>query len=343
MASGAAAMNQSPLRVGALGMGWWSDVLADAAKRSGAIEIVACFTRSQEKRLAFAAKYGCRAASSYEEILNDDSIEAIINTTPNSAHLETTRLAAAAGKHVFLDKPIANFVAEGEAITRVCEDAGVVLALGYQRRRESQFRWMKAEIDAGRFGRLVQAEANISRDRLGKIDLSSWRYQASGMPGGVMLQIGIHYVDVLEMLLGPVARVNGMLAQLVLPGDNPDVANLMLEHESGAISNLTASYASASEYYMMNVYGKEASAYYDLFSGLRHLRRGESKARPVPTQSNDTIREELEEFARCVRTGARPETGGQWATRNLAVIAAGIISARQRRAVDVSEVLSSRA
>ena len=320
-------------------MGWWSDVLADAARRSGVIEIVSCYSRSADKRRAFAAKYGGRAAESYEEILRDDAIEAIVNTTPNSAHLETTRMAAAAGKHVFLDKPIANSVVEGAEITRVCAQAGVVLALGYQRRRESQFRWIKAEIEAGRFGRLVQAEANISRDRLGKIDLSSWRYQAAGMPGGVMLQIGIHYVDVLEMLLGPVARVNGMLAQLVLPGDNPDVASLMLEHENGAVSNLTASYASASEYYMMNVYGKEASAYYDLFSGLRHLRRGESKARPIATESNDTIREELEEFVHCVRSGAKPETGGHWATRNLAVIAAGVISAREDRAVEVAEVL----
>jgi predicted dehydrogenase len=320
-------------------MGWWSDVLADAAKRSGVIDIVSCYSRSADKRRAFAAKYGGRAAESYEEILRDEAIEAIVNTTPNSAHLETTRMAAAAGKHVFLDKPIANSVAEGAEITRVCAQAGVVLALGYQRRRESQFRWIKTEIEAGRFGRLVQAEANISRDRLGKIDLSSWRYQAAGMPGGVMLQIGIHYVDVLEMLLGPVARVNGMLAQLVLPGDNPDVASLMLEHENGAISNLTASYASASEYYMMNVYGKEATAYYDVFSGLRHLRRGESKARPIATESNDTIREELEEFVRCVRSGAKPETGGHWATRNLAVIAAGMVSAREGRAIKVAEVM----
>jgi predicted dehydrogenase len=333
-------MSEPPLRVAALGMGWWSDVLADAAKRSGTIEIVACFSRSQDKRRAFAAKYGCRAAESYEAILQDKSVQAIINTTPNSVHLESTRMAAEAGKHIFLDKPIANSVAEGAAITRACERAGVVLALGYQRRRESQFRWIKAEIDAGRFGKLVQAEGNISRDRLGQIDLSSWRYQAAGMPGGVMLQIGIHYVDVLEMLLGPAVRVSGMLAQLVLPGDNPDVASLMLEHESGAISNLTASYASASEHYMMNVYGKEASAYYDLFSGLRHLRRGESNARPVATAKNDTIREELEEFAHCVRTGASPETGGHWATRNLAVIAAGVISARERRVVDVAEVLA---
>lgn len=334
-------MNSRRLRVAALGMGWWSDVLADAAKRSNQIEIVSCFTRSEEKRRAFAAKYGCRAAASYDDILKDDSVEAIINTTPNSVHLETTRLAAAAGKHIFLDKPIANTVGEGQEIARVCELAGVVLALGYQRRRESHFRWIKTEIDAGRFGKLVQAEGNISRDRLGKIDLSSWRYQAAGMPGGVMLQIGLHYVDVLEMLIGPVARVSGMSAQLVLPGDNPDVANLILEHENGAISNLTASYASASEYYMMNVYGKDASAYYDLFSGLRHLRRGDRQATQVATQNNDTIREELEEFVHCIRTDAKPLTDGHWATRNLAVIKAGVRSAREGRAVAVSDVLAS--
>jgi predicted dehydrogenase len=241
---------------------------------------------------------------------------------------------------VFLDKPIANTVAEGREIARVCEAAGVVLALGYQRRRENHFRWIEAEIDAGRFGRLVQAECNISRDRLGKIDLSSWRYQAAGMPGGVMLQIGIHYVDVLEMLLGPVKRVAGMSAQLVLPGDNPDVASLMLEHDSGAISNLTASYASASEYYMMNVYGKESSAYYDLFNGLRCLRRGETKPHAVPVEANDTIREELEEFVACVRSGGKPETDGWWASRNLAVIRAGIQSAREGRAIDVDAVIA---
>jgi predicted dehydrogenase len=334
-------MIEGPLRVAALGMGWWSDVLADAVKRSDKLQIVACFTRSADKRAAFAAKYNCRAAGSYGEILADSTIDAIINTTPNTVHLETTQAAAQAGKHVFLDKPIANTVREGQAIAEVCGKAGVVLALGYQRRRESHFRWIKSEIDAGRFGRLVQAECNISRDRLGRFDLSSWRYTAAGMPGGVMLQIGIHYVDVLEFLMGPVKRVSARLAQLVLPGDNPDVANMILEHENGALSNLSASYASASEYYMMNIYGKEASAYYDLFSGLRHLTRGETAARAVPTEVNDTIREELEEFAHCVRTGTRPETDGHWAVRNLAVIKAGARSAREGHAVDVAEVLAS--
>ncbi len=333
-------MAAEPLRVACIGMGWWSDVLADAIQRSGKLKIVACYTRSDEKRRAFAAKYGCRAAPSYESILEDPGIEAIVNTTPNDAHLETTRVAAAAGKHVFLDKPIANTVSEGRAISEACRKAGVVLALGYQRRRESHFRWIRRQIDEGAFGKLVNAEANISRDRLGKIDLGSWRYTAKGMPGGVMLQIGIHYTDVLEYLLGPIGAVNGRFAQLVLPGDNPDVASLVLEHENGALSTLNASYASASAYYLMNIYGKEASAYYDAHRGLRLLKRGSNGPSPVPCAKNDTFVEELEEFAASVRGKGEPEMGGERATVSLAVVRAGIVSAREGRRVEVAEILA---
>src|SRR6266852_5897520 len=326
--------------VESIGMSWWSDVLADAIQRSKKLRIVACYARSEDNRKSFAAKYGCVAAPTYQAILQDRSISAIVNTTPNDVHLETTRAAAEAGKHVFLDKPIANSVSEGRAITETCRKAGVVLALGYQRRRESHFRWIREQIDAGAFGKLVNAEANISRDRLGQIDLSSWRYTAAGMAGGVMLQIGIHYADVLEYLLGPVKAVNGRFAQLVLPGDNPAVASLVLEHENGALSTLNASYASASEYYLMNVYGKEASAYYDMHQGLRLLKRGGSGPSPVACEKNDTFVEELEEFAKAVRGEGRPEMGGEGATASLAVIRAGIVSAREGRRVEVAEILS---
>ncbi len=319
-------------------MGWWSDVLADAIQRSGRLSIAACYSRSAQKRQKFAQKYRCRAAGSYEEILHDPQIEAIINTTPNGVHRETTLAAAAAGKHVFLDKPIANTVADARAITDACRRAKVALALGYQRRRESHFRWIKERINE--FGRLVNAEANISRDRLGKIDPSSWRYTAEGMPGGVMLQIGIHYSDVLEYLLGPVKAVSGRFVRLVLPGDNPDVASLVLEHENGALSTLNASYASASEYYLMNLYGKEASAYYDLHQGLRFLKRGATRADPVACARNDPIVEELEEFAAAARGDTEPEMDGERSTASLAVILAGIRSAKEGRRVEVKEILA---
>jgi predicted dehydrogenase len=329
-----------PLKVACLGMGWWSDVLADAMKRSGRFEIVSCYTRSADKREAFSKKYGCAAAASYEAILADGRVDAIVNTTPNNVHRETTVAAAQAGKHVFLDKPIANTVGDGRALTAACRQAGVVLALGYQRRKESHFRWVRKQIDEGVFGKLVNAEANISRDRLGKIDLSSWRYTAEGMPGGVMLQIGIHYSDVLEYLMGPVKAVSGRLAQLVLPGDNPDVASLVMEHENGALSTLNASYASASEYYCMNIYGKEASAYYDLHQGMRFLKRGTDVSYPVPFAKNDTIVEEMEEFAAAVRGSGEPEMDGERATASLAVLLAGIRSAREGRRVEIAEIMA---
>ncbi|OGL58117.1 MAG: hypothetical protein A3I72_10720 [Candidatus Tectomicrobia bacterium RIFCSPLOWO2_02_FULL_70_19] len=334
-------MSESPVRVASIGMGWWSDVLADAVQRTRKLKIAACFTRSAGKREAFAKKYGCRAASSYEEILRDPEIEAVLNTTPNHVHLETARAAAEAGKHTFLDKPIAHTVADGRALAKACREAGVVLSVGYQRRRESHFRWMKKAIEEGNFGRLVQAEGNISRDREGQFEPGHWRYQADAMPGGVMLQIGIHYIDILEYLVGPIQAVSARTAQLVLPGDNPDVANLIMEHECGAISNLTASYASASEYYLMNIYGKEATAYYTLFDGLRILHRKQGPPRPVPCTKNDTIAEELDEFADCVRGKAKPEVDGEKAILSLAVIRAGVRSAKEGRRVEIAEILAS--
>lgn len=334
-------MTSDPVRVASIGLGWWSDVLADACVRAGNLEIAACFTRSEDKRNAFAERYGCRAAESYEEILADPGIDAVINTTPNNVHLETTRQAAEAGKHVFLDKPIANTVAEGMEIARICRDADVKLSIGFQRRREAHFRWVQDMIAKGEFGQLVQAEANISRDRLGQFEPGHWRYSAEGMPGGVMLQIGPHYVDVLEMLIGPIVSVSGMLSQLVLPGDNPDVAGLVMKHENGAVSTLNAGYASAGEHYLMNIYGKKASALYSLHTGMYFLRQGEKEPTHMPFEDNDTLAEQMAEFAACIREDAEPEVGGEWAARSLAVIRAGVKSARERRQVDIDEIMES--
>ena len=134
--------------------------------------------------------------------------------------------------------------------------------------------------------------------------------------------------------------MSARLAQLVLPGDNPDVASLVLEHESGALSTLNASYASASEYYVMNVYGKEATACYDFHQGLRVLKRNGTGFASVEFEKNDPIVEELEEFAAAARGAVRPEMDGERATASLAVIRAGILSAAEGRCVTVAEVMT---
>jgi predicted dehydrogenase len=128
-------------------------------------------------------------------------------------------------------------VSDGRAITK----AGIVPALGYQRRRESHFRWIKAEINAGAFGRGATPRPTSAATGWVRSTRAPGATTAV-MPGGVMLHIGIHYTDVLDYLIGPIKAVRGQLAQLVLPGDNPDVASLILEHENGALSTLNASW-----------------------------------------------------------------------------------------------------
>jgi predicted dehydrogenase len=89
----------------------------------------------------------------------------------------------------------------------------------------------------------------------------------------------------------------------------------------------------------MNIYGKEASAYYDFHQGLRCMRRGSEKAKSISIKKNDPILEELEEFAAAVRGDAKPEMDGERATASLAVILAGVKSAKEGRRIEVREIL----
>ena len=127
----------------------------------------------------------------------------------------------------------------------------------------------------------------------------------------------------------------------MLPGDNPDVGTLLMQHENGAISSLSTSYASASEYYLMNIYGKKMSAYYNLFDGLSVLRQGETDHTRVTLEKTDTLAEQLIDWADAIETGGTPEVGGAGATRSLAVGQGRIKSVAEGRHVPVAEILSS--
>ena len=113
------------VKVGIVGIGWWSDVLAGVVTKSNMLELRACFTRSADKAAAFAAKFDCEATPSYEAMLALDDLDGVILTTPNSAHRPGAEAAAHAGKHVFVEKPISNTLDDGRAMITACEAAGV--------------------------------------------------------------------------------------------------------------------------------------------------------------------------------------------------------------------------
>ena len=106
-----------PVRAAAVGIGWWSGVLADAIPKGTHLKLVACATRSPDKRAAFAEKYGCRAIESYDAILKDPEVEAVLLTTPHTLHGEQVSAAARAGKHVFVEKPFTLTVADARRAT----------------------------------------------------------------------------------------------------------------------------------------------------------------------------------------------------------------------------------
>ena len=249
------------LRAASIGMGWWSDELADAAQgKSDAIRIVTCFTRSEERRAAFAAKYGTAQHDSYEAVLADEAVDAVILTTPHSIHAEQAIAAAAAGKHVFCEKPFTLTRASAQAAVDACAEAGVVLAIGQNRRWHSATRALKAMLEAGDFGTVLHAEANFSVPSALSYSPDLWRSNRIESPAGSVTGLGIHMIDALVYLLGPIARVAAQAYRRAVPVDIDDTTSVLFAFESGVSGYLGTLFACPHTSYI-NVYGTGGNAF----------------------------------------------------------------------------------
>ncbi len=327
------------VKVGIVGIGWWSDVLAGVIAKSDKLELRACYTRSAGKAAAFAEQFGCEAVASYEDMLALDGLDGVVLTTPNSAHRAGTEAAASAGKHVFVEKPISNTLEDGRAMIAACEDAGVVLAVGHSYRRHGALRHLRSLIDAGELGRVSLVEGVFSNDNGLKLKPGLWRSNPAEIPGGCLMQIGIHQVDNLLYLLGPVSDVSAFFNRLETEPDVEDVTAVLMRFDAGAIGYVAADYISPRRF-TLAVHGTKANAYFDMDNdGLRLQRTGETKPSPVDYEPKDHLLAELEDFADAVRGGTEPEIDGHRAMVPLAIVLAAGRSSAEGRAVPLSELL----
>jgi predicted dehydrogenase len=209
-----------------VGTGMWGPRLAGAAQRAG-LELVTCFSRDEGKRREFAGRFACEPAPSLEEAIGHPRVEGVALATPNDVHEEQTLACASAGRHVFVEKPIAESAEAGERMRQACVEAGVTLMVGHAFRRLGAARRVKQLIDAGALGRVVLAEANMSLT--GSFEPGAWRARN---PGGPIMQLGIHHVDTLAYWLGPVRRATGRFAHVGTSADIDDVGVVTLEFES---------------------------------------------------------------------------------------------------------------
>lgn len=338
-------MDDEKVHLGIVGLGNWSRQIFAAVGQLGDARIAACHSRHADTREAFASEYGCAACERYEQMTKDPTIDGIVVMSSNAAHEKDVILAASKGKHILVTKPIATTIAAGKRMIAACEQNKVVLAVEHQTRREPALRKLKAILEAGELGDVRLVESNYSTPNGLKIEPGDWRYCEDECPGGALIQIGIHVIDSLQYLFGRVGRVLSWQDRGGLKAEIPGVTATLLEFESGLRGYLGSSYVSGFSHWI-KVYGTRKNAIYSELGGLTltadSWEEGQVRENIAPpadvTAPMPAIVEEMEEFVRCIRTGRRPEIGGEAAIHNLAVVLAAVESDELARPVEIASL-----
>ena len=308
--------------------GMWGPKIADAAERAGNLRLVTCYGRDEERRRVFADERGIEAAESFEAAVEHPEVEAVLLVTPNDVHAEQALACSERGRHVFVEKPIADAVAAAERMRDAFAAAGLVLAVGHGMRRLGGARRTKELIDDGALGTVVLAEANWSLT--GSSSPESWRWYRERNRGGPLMQLGVHHADTLAHWLGPITRSHGTFGHVVTEAEADDVGAVSVEFENGARGTIAGSYVSPPTY-TMRLFGTEAVLEYSLDMSVwpqAHkadaasrlaLRRKDGREK-IDFPERDPLAEELAEFARAVRGEGSPETGAEEGIAALRVI-----------------------
>jgi len=192
-----------------VGMGRWGRVLVDSVqgRNDAGIRFVAGCTGTPEKARDYAAAKGIRLLGGYDEIIADPAVKAVVLATPHGQHAAQVIAAARAGKHVFVEKPFTLSKADAEAAVAACREAGVVLALGHNRRFLPAVAEIKAMMEAGAIGTLLHVEGHFSGPGAAAYKPGMWRADRQESPLGGMGGMGIHMVDMIINLAGPFREV----------------------------------------------------------------------------------------------------------------------------------------
>jgi predicted dehydrogenase len=323
------------VRLASIGLGWWGNVLADGAKRSGLGDIVSCYARTESTRQAFAEKYGCRAAQNLDEILKNPEVEGLLTATPHSHHPDLISAAASAGKHIFVEKPLTLNVAVAKKAVADAQKANIVLQVGHHRRRQGANRRIREMIDNGDLGALYQLEGNLS---VFKPQPPTWRSNPEEQPLGGLTGLGVHMIDTLHYFGGPMKRVFCFSKQVTgNRGDLDEATVVAVEFENGPLGYIGFS-LSVPKICTVGVFGGKASAWSEEEGGRLFFEKSdEMKRTELEVSAGDAFADEISEFARSIRGEAKPETGGPEGLAVVEVMEALYESKKTGKAVDVAD------
>jgi len=316
------------LRTAIVGMGRWGRVLVESVQgRSAAIGFVAGATGTPEKARDWAAGKGIALLPSYEAVLADPRVEAVVLASPHSLHGAQVVAAARAGRHVFVEKPFTLTRAEAEAAVAAARAAGVTLALGHNRRFLPAAQRLKAMIAAGELGTLLHIEGNISGPGARAWRPGMWRADPKESPAGGMAGMGIHMVDMFRNLCGPISAVNVVSHARVLAGGLDDTTAMLLRFESGITGTLTT-LAATPRLWRLQVFGD--TAWVEMWGQEKLvIGREGAKHEHIRFDPTDIERAELEAFAAAAAGGPAYPLTLEEAVHSSAVFEAVALGARR--------------
>jgi predicted dehydrogenase len=335
------------IRAAIIGLGRWGQNLVNSVQgKSEVIRFVAGATRTVAKAEAYARQQGFPLHGSYEAVLADPKVDAVVLATPHTQHAEQVIAAARAGKHVFTEKPLALTAQSAAAAVRACAKARVTLAVGYNWRFQPALQEMRRMLEDGRLGKLLHVEGNFCGPSAYRFPREHWRQEREEGPAGGMTGRGVHVVDAFLCLGGRLASVHAQSARRVLGYGLDDTTSMLFRFKSGASGYLGTVIATA-ETWRMQVFGSRGWAE---VGDVEHLTTWEMKYCAVDPANllahrkpqvltfpaTSTERAELEHFARAAQAKRPLATAGGDERHNVAVFEAILKSAKSGKIVKVS-------
>ncbi|HYH40681.1 MAG TPA: Gfo/Idh/MocA family oxidoreductase [Burkholderiales bacterium] len=343
------------VKVGIVGLGRWAQVLTRAAAKSDKLEIVAGYSRSEDKRSAFHQATGVRPVPDLKTMLDDPEIKGVILTVPNEQHLPVAAEVAKAKKHIYTEKPIANTLEDGLRIEALQQAHGIQVIVGHSARLLAGTRMIKQAIDRGDLGRVAFIEANFSNERALELNAKTWRWYKDKAPGGPLSQLAIHQFDALHYLGGEISEVSSMASKLSPVGAEVDDQSMtLMRFADGKVAYVGSCWTSPGVY-AIRVFGSKGLMHYEIdFSTwdspdiihktstlyIQHGKDGYGKREEVELPQSDMFRDELEMFAEACTTGKPCELTARNGNVAVAVVYAALKSLeRNGQYVRLSEVL----
>jgi predicted dehydrogenase len=327
-----------------VGLGRWGQNLVNSVQgKSDAIRFVAGATRTVGKAEAYAREKGFPLHDSYEKVLADPKIDAVVLATPHTQHAEQVIAAAKAGKHVFTEKPLALSAADARAAVRACAKAKVTLAVGYNWRFQPALQEIRRMLEDGRLGKLLHLEGNFCGPSVYRFAKGHWRQEREEGPAGGMTGRGVHTLDAYLYLAGRVAAVHAQSSRRALPHGLDDTTSMLLTFASGATAYLGTVIATA-ETWRMQVFGSKGWAE---VGDVEHLTTWQMRVCRIDPQNLhahhkpevltfpqlSTERAELENFAKAAAARRPLAKPGGDEEHGVAVLEAILKSAKARKTV----------